>query len=186
MIAAAAKVLGKFAACLCLISFAFYTRYKINILVVLWRKSVPIFNYISVRLFATLVGFCHARSHIGRKNCGTVTATVLVRFSLNLVCGYLRGSLGLRLQISILRHQLLVKMTVEKTVKTGSDVNQKTKYRFWLISTRWTWIYAYLVHLTKTDRWNNGQTSAKFRKITFLEYSLFRIYSSWPNETFHA
>ena len=84
--------------------------------------------------------------------CSTVTATVLVRFSWNLVCGYLHELLGLGLQISVLRHQLLVKMTVEKTVKTGSDVNPKTKCRFWLISTRWTWIYAYLVNLTKTDR----------------------------------
>ena len=33
----------------------------------------------------------------------------------------------------------------KKTVKTGSDMNRKTKYWFWLILTHWSWIYAFLV-----------------------------------------
>ena len=45
-------------------------------------------------------------------------------------------------------------MTVWKTDKTGSDVNPKTKYWFWLISTRWAWTFAHLVHLTQKDRFN--------------------------------
>ena len=64
------------------------------------------------------------------KNCGTVTATVLIRFSWNLVCRYYYVLLGMGLKVSVLRHQLPVKMTVGKTVKTGSDVNSKTKCRF--------------------------------------------------------
>ena len=60
----------------------------------------------------------HGR-HVGRKNEGTVTATVFIRFSWNFeynICGDL---LGLGLHFSDLRHHLLVKMAVEKTVKTG-------------------------------------------------------------------
>ena len=44
-------------------------------------------------------------------------------------------------------------MTVEKTVKTGSDVNLKTKCQFLLILTRWTRIGVYFVILTKTHRY---------------------------------
>ena len=97
----------------------------------------------------------HGR-HIGRKNDRTVTVTVFIRFSWNLkynICGYL---LGMGLHFSNLRHHLLVKMAVEKTVKTGSDANSKPKCRFWLILTRWTRIYAYFVLLIKTDRLNNN------------------------------
>ena len=39
-------------------------------------------------------------------------------------------------QFSFLRHQLPVKMTVEKNVKTRSDVNSKTKCWFWMILIR--------------------------------------------------
>ena len=62
-------------------------------------------------------------------------------------------------------------MTVKKTVKTGSDVNPKTKCRFWLILIPWAWMYAYLVHLTKKDRlnirwyWFNCWTNVARRKI---------------------
>ena len=63
------------------------------------------------------------------KNGSTVTDTVLVRFTQNLACVYLHSILGLELQFSVLRHQLPVKIAVEKTVKTGSDVNSKTKCR---------------------------------------------------------
>ena len=42
------------------------------------------------------------------KNEGTVMATVLVRFSQNLVCRHLIELLGLGLKFSILRHQLPV------------------------------------------------------------------------------
>ena len=63
------------------------------------------------------------------ENGSTVTATVLVRFTQNLACVYLHSLLGLGLQFSVLRHQLPVKIAVEKTVKTGSDLNSKTKCR---------------------------------------------------------
>ena len=53
----------------------------------------------------------------------TVTAIDVMRFSWNLVCEYLQELLGLGLQISVLRHELLVKMTVEKAVETGIEVN---------------------------------------------------------------
>ena len=82
----------------------------------------------------------HGR-HIGRKNEGTVTATVFIRFSWNFEYNICSSLLGLGLHFSDLRHHLLVKMAVEKTVKTGSDVNSKTKCRFLLILTRWTQIY---------------------------------------------
>ena len=121
----------------------------------------------------------HGR-HLGRKNEGTVTATVFIRFSRNFeydICSYL---LGLGLHFSDLRHHLLVKMAVEKTVKTGSDVNSKTKYRFSLILTRWTRTYAYLVLLTKIyhycgwvgvkieQRVHNKMTECSFNALAFL------------------
>ena len=59
------------------------------------------------------------------KNGSTVTATVLIRFTQNLACVYLHSLLGLGLQFSVLRHQRPVKIAVEKTVKTGSDMNSK-------------------------------------------------------------
>ena len=80
--------------------------------------------------------------------------------------------LGLELLVSILRHQLQVKMTVEKTVKTGSDVNRKTKYWFWLILIRWSWIYAFLVHLIKNDRRNKDQTSEKTKIAHYFRTAL--------------
>ena len=57
-------------------------------------------------------------------------------------------------------------MTVGKTVKTGSDVNLKTKYRFWLILVGWLRICALLMQLIKIDHWNNGQILAKQNDIT--------------------
>ena len=93
----------------------------------------------------------HGR-HIGRKNGSTVTATVFNRFSSNFVCGIFSVLLDLGLHFRKIRHHLLVKMTVEKTVKTGSEVNSKTKCRILLILTRWTQIYAYLVILAKNKR----------------------------------
>ena len=59
------------------------------------------------------------------KNGSAVTATVLIRFTQNLACVYLHSLLGLGLQFSVLRHQRPVKIAVEKTVKTGSDMNSK-------------------------------------------------------------
>ena len=61
------------------------------------------------------------------ENGSTVTAKVLVRFTQNLACVYLHSLLGLGLQFSVLRHQLPIKIAVEKNVKTGSDVNSKRK-----------------------------------------------------------
>ena len=95
----------------------------------------------------------HGR-HVGRKNEGTVTATVFIRFSWNFEYNICSSLLGLGLHFSDLRHHLLVKMAVEKTVKTGSEVNSKTKYRFLLILTHWTRIYTYWVYFTKTDCYN--------------------------------
>ena len=93
----------------------------------------------------------HGR-HVGRKNEGTVTASVFIRFSLNFEYNICSDLLGLGLHFSDLRHHLLVKVAVEKNVKTGSDMNWKTKYWFWLILTRWSRIYSYLVHLIKNGR----------------------------------
>ena len=89
------------------------------------------------------------------------------------------------LHFSNLRHHLLVKMTVEKTVKTGSDVKSKTSCRFLLILTRWTRIYAYLVILTKTDRWNNGQNSLKLKITVFSRYLPLEIYLSKKLKSFY-
>ena len=66
----------------------------------------------------------------------TVTVTVFIRFSLNLEYDICSSLLGLGFHSSDLRHHLLVKMAVEKTVKTAIDANLKTKYRFLLILTR--------------------------------------------------
>ena len=126
-----------------------------------------------------IIGWRHGR-HFDAKNGSTVTATVFIRFSSNFVCDISSVLLGLGLHFSILRHHLLVKMTVEKTVKTGSDVKSKTKCRFLLILTRWTRIYAYLVILAKTDRYSgsvcveieqrvhNKMTECSFNALAFL------------------
>ena len=89
-----------------------------------------------------------------RKNGSTITATVFIPFSWNFEYNICSDLLDLGLYFSNLCHHLLVKMTAEKNVKTGSDVNSKTKYRFLLIFTRWTRIYAYRVYFTKTDCFN--------------------------------
>ena len=121
----------------------------------------------------------HGR-HIGRKNEGTVTATVFIRFSWNFEYNICSVLLGLGLHFSNLRHHLLVKMAVEKNVKTGSDVNSKTKCRFILILTRWIRIYTFLVILAKTDRYSgsvcveiqqrvhNKMTECSFNALAFL------------------
>ena len=121
----------------------------------------------------------HGR-HVGRKNEGTVTATVFIRFSWNFEYNICSSLLGLGLHFSDLRHHLLVKMAVEKTVKTGSDLNSKTKCWFLLILTRWTRIYAYLLLLTKIyhywgwvgvkieQRVNNKMTECNFNALAFL------------------
>ena len=119
------------------------------------------------------------------KNEGTVTATVFIRFSWNFVYNICSCLLGMGLHFSNLRHHLPVKMVVEKTVKTGSDVNSKTKCQFLLILTRWTRILAYLVILAKTDRYSgsvcveieqrvhNKMTECSFNALAFLFYFMF-------------
>ena len=50
-------------------------------------------------------------------------ATVLIGFSWNQKFEEIWLRLGLLFHFDVLRHQILVKMTVEKPIKTGSDVN---------------------------------------------------------------
>ena len=77
-----------------------------------------------------------AASFIEKKKRSTVTTTVLIRLSWNLVCVYFGELLGLGLKFSVLRHRLLEKYDCEKNFKTGNDVKPITKYRFVLILAR--------------------------------------------------
>ena len=62
-----------------------------------------------------------------------------------------------------------------KTIKIGSDVNRKSKFWFWLILTRWLWIYAVLVYLIKNimnicsfsafdQKWSTVKITVKIQK----------------------
>ena len=83
--------------------------------------------------------------------------------------------LSLVLNFSNLRHHLLVKMTVEKTVKTGSDVKSKTNYRFLLILTRWTRIYAYLVILAKTNRYRTVLVHLNIKRMVYRQWAINKM-----------
>ena len=98
----------------------------------------------------------------------------------------------MELHFSNLRNHLPAKIAVEKSVKTGSDVNSKTKCRFLLILTRWTRIYAYLVILAKTDRYygsvcveieqrvHNKMTECSFNALAFLFFHAVATVT-WPS-----
>ena len=64
------------------------------------------------------------------RNDGTLTATILIGFSWNRKFEEIGLRLGLLFHFNILRHQLLVKMTVRKTVKNQSNLKLKTKHGF--------------------------------------------------------
>ena len=74
---------------------------------------------------------------------------IFLQFPWDLVCNKNQVVFVFIANFIVLHYQLRFKMTVWKTVKTGSVVNLRTKCRFLLISTRWTQIYAYLMRLTK-------------------------------------
>ena len=71
-----------------------------------------------------------------------------LKFSSNWHINFFGWLIYLGLLTIVLRHQLLVEMTVWKTVKNRSDVNLKTKHLFLHILTRWTRICAWFVDLT--------------------------------------
>lgn len=62
---------------------------------------------------------------------------------------------------------------------------QLIRCRFWLITTRWSWICTYAVHLIKNNQNNSQLTSAKSKMTTFLEWPLLQICSSKRIDTFH-
>ena len=74
---------------------------------------------------------------------------IFLPFPWNLVYNKFKVVFVFMANFMVLHYQLLFKMTVWKTVKTGSYMNLKTKCRFLLISTRWTRIYAYLMRWTE-------------------------------------
>ena len=121
-----------------------------------------------------IIGWRHGR-HFDAKNGSTVTATVFIRFSSNFVCDISSVLLGLGLHFSNLRHHLLVKMTVEKTVKTGSDVKSKTKCWFLLILTRWAWIYTYLVILAKTKRYRTILVCQNIKRMVYRQWAINKM-----------
>ena len=105
---------------------------------------------------------------------------IFLQFPWDLVCNKNQVVFVFIANFIVLHYQLRFKMTVWKTVKTGSDVNLRTKCRFLLISTRWTQIYAYYIHTQRVAVSYNRHFIFGFTSLSVLMFfSTVILTGSW-------
>ena len=113
---------------------------------------------------------------------GTLMVVISKQFSSNWQIVFLGWWVCMGLHTSFLRYQLLVEMTVWKTVTNRSNVKLKTEHIFLQVLTRWTRICAWFSKLIVIFVVIVGQKSAKTKSTNSFQ-NLWRLGKYiWRNE----